>query len=193
MAKLDKEKLKEQVIRMLASGLNQSEAAKKLGINRQNISYWMKSQEFRDKIENLRKEKKKSEPIQILSPTEVFTVSPALSKPDPQPQPQPQTLSRQYYFQKELAFLDEIERKMMPYVCEGSVRAAGLMLKLSERRSKLLALDVERIHEVEAVTRLIESNILPIEIQKAMLENFQQCQNNIKNLFNTAYCHKSSL
>ncbi|MEO0840691.1 MAG: helix-turn-helix domain-containing protein [Cyanobacteria bacterium J06643_5] len=108
MKKADKQKLEEEAIRMLASGLNQSETAKKLGISRQNISNWMKSADFKVRIEKLKEDKRKYQQKQSLT-TVKKTPHSSLSEPEPQVQPQHKVLSREYYFQKELLLLDEIQ------------------------------------------------------------------------------------
>ncbi|MEL7246233.1 MAG: helix-turn-helix domain-containing protein [Cyanobacteria bacterium J06573_2] len=186
MKKIDKKKLQQEAVRMLASGLSQSETAKKLSISRQNISNWMKSADFKDEIEKLKENKIKSQQKQTLT-TAKKTPHSSLPKPEPQVQPQQKVLSREYYFQKELSLLDEIEELMLPHVKEGSIRAAGLLLKLSERRSKLLALDVQPLTEVEAIMRLVQADVVPIEVQKMMLSHFDHCQESIKKAFSLPY------
>ncbi|MEM9925380.1 MAG: helix-turn-helix domain-containing protein [Cyanobacteria bacterium P01_D01_bin.50] len=186
MKKTDKQKLEEEAIRMLASGLNQSETAKKLGISRQNISNWMKSPDFKIRIEKLKEDKRKYQQKQTLT---TVKRTPHCSLPEPesesQVQPQQKVLSREYYFQKELSLLNEVEELMMPHVREGSVRAAALLLKLSERRSKLLALDTPQITEIEAATRLAEAGFIPLQTQKLIVSNFDRCIQGIKEAFSS--------
>lgn len=178
----DKEKLRRKAIELLALGMTQAETARKLKTSRQNISNWAKSEDFKAEVENI-----KSENSKVNSPQENL---PAVVKPKPTfplPPLSSQSSSREFYLQKELGLLDEIQEIMMPHVREGSVRAAGLMIKLSERRSKLLALDIQPIHEIEAAMRLVESNVIPLEIQKAMLDKFKNCQNGIKEIFSSSF------
>ncbi|MEO0840689.1 MAG: hypothetical protein AAF063_17520 [Cyanobacteria bacterium J06643_5] len=43
------------------------------------------------------------------------------------------------------------------------------------------------MNEIEAAMRLVESDIIPIELQKIMLTHFQRCQQGIKEAFSLPY------
>lgn len=178
-SKNKKEKRKKQAIEMLASGLNQNEVSKKINVTRQTISNWMKNDEFKNQVEKLKYKNSNNE--QIL-PEKLNSIPKSIDNDSNY-----EVKSREFYFQKELEFLYEIQNAILPHLKEGSVRAANVLLKLSERRSKLLALDVRQMSEYEAIVRLIEGNILPVEIQKQILPVFENCETGLKNIFDSKY------
>lgn len=173
----DKHKRKKRAIQMLASGLNQSEVAKKLNVTRQTISYWWKDENFKSEVNKLRDEKDET----LLPDKQDFIPQSIDDNLDYKVQ------SREYYFKKEIELLNKIENSILPLLKENSIRAATVLLKLSERRSRLLALDVTPIPEHEAILRLIEGDLLPLEIQKQVLPVFENCQSNLKDVFNSKF------
>lgn len=172
---------RQKAVQLLAKGLNQSEVAKKLGVTRQAVSYWWRSSGFKEEVEAAKAKIKQVEEPQV-------PVSPELPV---QPELQSQNgvdfsrekssysaanSLRDYYFNRELRLLNNLENVMMPHALEGSVRAAGLLLKLSERRSKLLNLDLPVHSEVEALRTLVGVQLIPEEMAFEILQVFDKFQ-----------------
>ena len=131
-----------KAIELLAKGLSQSEVARAIDISRQKLCYWMKSEEFQEEIEAKKLELAETKP-------------PAT------------TLNKQQYKsglellrERELSLLDEVEFNILPQVQDGSIRAGMLIVKVSERRSKLLGLDQKSINLLEAVNLLLRENVM---------------------------------
>lgn len=181
---VSKEKKKEG-IELLAKGLNQSEVARKLGVTRQTVSYWFKSEDFKKEVETAKSKVKakrenqrtSSAPLSKNLPnTENFTKT---SEVIPSFPIYEQT-SKKYYFSKELAMLDHLEEILMSQASEGSLRAAGLLIKLSERRSKLLCLDIPIYSEIAAFEKL--SKVLPYGILDDVVSSFEELEQKLESL-----------
>jgi len=142
---------KSAAIGLLAKGLTQSETARKLGLSRQLISHWLKSPEFQAEVERERKsilvleephqEEKKPE---LISVEKIQTLS------------EPITSFKSALRKREVDLLEKIELNLLPQLLEGGgVRVASVLLKLSERRSKLLGLDLPSWDILQAFETLV--------------------------------------
>lgn len=145
---------KKEAIALLAKGLSQAEVARNLSISRQAVSLWLKSETFRDEVEKARKiflamqdEKKKPEAIlleKILVPiSEPITTDPA-------------TTFKSALRKREIDLLETIQSNLLPQLLEGGgVRVAAILLKVSERRSRLLGLDLPNWDILQAFETLV--------------------------------------
>ena len=131
-----------KAIELLAKGLSQSEVARAIDISRQKLSYWMKSEEFQQEIELKKAELPESKPLSTT------------------PSKQQYKSSLEVLLERELGLLDEVEFNILPQVQDGSIRAGMLIVKVSERRSKLLGLDQKSINLLEAVNLLLRENVM---------------------------------
>lgn len=142
---------KSAAIGLLGKGLSQSETARKLGISRQIVNHWLKCPDFQREVEKARidflaaqepqEEQKKPEAI--------------LLEKIPIPISEPITTFKSVLRQREIDLLSKIELNLLPQLLEGSLRAASVLLKLSERRSKLLGLDLPSWEILQAFEILI--------------------------------------
>jgi transcriptional regulator with XRE-family HTH domain len=142
---------KSAAIGLLGKGLSQSETARKLGISRQIVNHWLKCPDFQCEVEKARidflaaqepqEEQKKPEAI--------------LLEKIPIPISEPITTFKSVLRQREIDLLSKIELNLLPQLLEGSLRAASVLLKLSERRSKLLGLDLPSWEILQAFEILI--------------------------------------
>lgn len=142
---------KSAAIILLSRGLTQAETARKLGISRQIVNHWLKCPDFQLELEKARidflaahepqEEQKKPEAI--------------LLEKIPIPISEPITTFKSVLRQREIDLLSKIELNLLPQLLEGSLRAASVLLKLSERRSKLLGLDLPSWEILQAFEILI--------------------------------------
>lgn len=181
---MSKEKKKE-AIELLAKGLNQSEVARKLGVTRQTVSYWFKSEDFKKEVEAAKsklKVERKNQRTSLAPLPESLPIPENFNKtsePIPPFSIYEQT-SKKYYFSRELAMLNHLEAILMAQASEGSLRAAGLLIKLSERRSKLLCLDIPIYSEIAAFEKL--AKVLPYEILDGVVSSFEELEQKLESL-----------
>ena len=147
-----------KAIRLLATGLSQSEASRKLGISRQKLSLWCKKEAFQQELLDA---KKKFLQTQVDTKVDDTKFDEPVKNHQPQPSPLVQIPDLQQLREKELSLLEKIEAAMLPQLQEGSVRAAIVLLKLCERRSRLLALDQKNYQILEAAEFLSTENVIP--------------------------------
>ena len=143
-----------KAIRLLAAGLTQSEASRKLGISRQRLSTWCKKEAFQQELLDAKKK--------LL---DAKLDNPKVDEPviDHQPETKPlvqRNDSRLQLREKELSLLEKIEASMLPLLEEGSIRAAIVLLKLSERRSQLLGLNQKNYQILQAAEFLLGENVI---------------------------------
>ena len=151
---------KKEAIALLAKGLSQAEVARNLSISRQAVSLWLKSETFRDEVEKARKiflamqdEKKKPEAI-LLEKIPVPISEPITTDPA--------TTFKSALRKREIDLLETIQSKLLPEFLEGGgVRVASVLLKLSERRSKLYGLDLKPYEILEALQVLVDEGCAP--------------------------------
>ena len=143
---------KSAAIGLLAKGLTQSETARKLGLSRQLISHWLKSPEFQAEVERERKSiLVLEEPHQEEKKPELISVE-KIQTPISEPIPSFKSALRK----REVDLLEKIELNLLPQLLEGGgVRVASVLLKLSERRSKLLGLDLPSWDILQAFETLV--------------------------------------
>jgi transcriptional regulator with XRE-family HTH domain len=146
---------KKEAIALLAQGATQAQVARSLSISRQAVSLWLKSETFRDEVEKARKifltMQHEQEKLQLNNLVEKVPIP--ISKPG-------QTFKCAFR-EKELLFLEEIQRCLMPQLLEGNLRAANALIKISERRSKLYGLDLKPYEILEALQILVDEGCAP--------------------------------
>lgn len=166
-----------KAIELLALGLSQSETSRKLGISRQKLSLWCKKEAFQQELLEAKK-KLFQTPIDTKVDDTKFD-EPVIN----QPQIKPLVLkvdSKQQLREKELSLLESIQRAMMPQLEEGSVRAAIVLLKLSESRSKLLGLNQKNYLVLEAAEFLFSENVIPPQRIETLRQGLQQLESDLK-------------
>ena len=143
---------KSAAIGLLGKGLSQSETARKLGISRQIVNHWLKCPDFQREVEKARidflaaqkpqEEQKKPEAI--------------LLEKIPIPISEPITTFKSALRKREIDLLETIQSNLLPQLLEGGgVRVASVLLKLSERRSKLLGLELPSWEILQAFETLV--------------------------------------
>lgn len=127
---------KKQAIALLAQGATQAQVARSLSISRQAVSLWVKSQSFRDEVQETRKNfltTQNEQKSELNSLVEKISI----------PISEPITTFKSVLRQREVDLLEKIELNLLPQLLEdGNVRVCSTLLKVSERRSKLLGLDL---------------------------------------------------
>lgn len=142
--------------------MNQAECAKKLGITPQRLNYWVKSEVFQRKLEAKRNEVQDIDSnLELLNDISRFTPMDRLRA-------------------KEVSLLDRLEESLLDVALEGSSRAALVVIKISERRSKLLGLDRRTPEILDAVNTLMKENILPIKAAEIVHQGINKLWNDLK-------------
>uniref|UniRef100_A0A0C1RD43 Uncharacterized protein n=1 Tax=Tolypothrix bouteillei VB521301 TaxID=1479485 RepID=A0A0C1RD43_9CYAN len=174
MSKSEREKneIKKEASKLLATGASQSDVARKLGISRQLLSYWCKSQEFQQEVveakQLLQKRMPKEEP-------------PALKPVPTAPEIHPKISDRQRMREQELLLLNDLQSCLLDQLKEeGSIKSVALLLKLSERRCKLLGLDQKPFEIAEAYQILAEEGVLPASQVNYISERISDFQEDLR-------------
>lgn len=141
---------KKQAIALLAKGLTQSEVSRSLSISRQAVSLWLKSETFRDEVEKARKvflaTQNEQEKLELNSLVEKIPI----------PISEPITTFKSVLRQREIDLLEKIESNLLPQLLEGGgVRVASVLIKVSERRSRLLGLELPSWDILQAFETLV--------------------------------------
>ena len=140
---------KKEAIALLAQGLTQSEVSRSLSVSRQAVSLWLKSETFRDEVEKARKDffamQNKHEKVELNSLVEKIPI----------PISEPITTFKSVLRQREVDLLEKIELNLLTELEGGGVRVASALLKLSERRSRLLGLEIKNYDILEAFEILV--------------------------------------
>lgn len=148
---------KSAAIGLLGKGLSQSETARKLGISRQIVNHWLKCPDFQREVEKARidflaaqepqEEQKKPEAI-LLEKIPIPISEPITTEPT--------TTFKSALRKREIDLLETIQSKLLPELLEGGgVRVASVLLKLSERRSRLLGLELPSWDILQAFETLV--------------------------------------
>lgn len=167
-----------KAIRLLAAGLSQSETSRKLGISRQKLSLWCKKEAFQQELLDAKKKL-------LQTPIDSKVNETKVDEPVINRQPQTNGLvrradSKQQLREEELSLLENIESAMLPQLREGSIRAALVLLKVSERRSRLLALDQKNYQVLEAVEFLAAENVIPPQKIEILTAGLQKLESDLK-------------
>ena len=153
---------KTEAIEYLARGMNQSECAKKLGITPQRLNYWVKSEQFQRELETKRNEIQEVDSnLELLMDISKLTPMDRLRV-------------------REVNLLDKLEESMLDVALEGSSRAALVIIKISERRSKLLGLDRRTPEILDALNVLLKENILSIKTAEIVNKGINKLWEDLK-------------
>ncbi|MBD2527453.1 helix-turn-helix domain-containing protein [Nostoc sp. FACHB-133] len=167
---------KEAAIVLLAKGMTQAETARKLGVSRQNVSYWLKCPDFQAEVERVRKSILALQEVQPQPPQPQVTLVETI----PIPISEPSKTFKCALRERELLLLEKIEMYLMPQLLEGSVRAAGILLKVSERRAKLLGLERKPYELLEAFQVLVEEGCIPVSKMSLVRSGLDELQQKLK-------------
>lgn len=148
---------KSAAIVLLSRGLSQAQTARKLGISRQIVNHWLKSPDFQREVEKARidflaaqepqQEQKKPEAI-LLEKIPIPISEPITTEPI--------TTFKSTLRKREVDLLETIQSNLLPQLLEGGgVRVAAILLKVSERRSRLLGLDLPNWDILQAFETLV--------------------------------------
>lgn len=173
---------KSAAIALLAKGLTQAETARKLGISRQIVSYWLKCPDFQREVERTRidflvAQEPQQQQQEVQQQTEVTLVEVEKIQI---PVFEPGQTFKSAFREKELLFLEEIQRCLMPQLLEGSLRAANALIKISERRSKLYGLDLKPYEILEAFQVLVDEGCAPKSQISIVRNGLNQIQEQLK-------------
>ena len=153
---------KAEAIEYLARGMNQAECAKKLGITPQRLNYWVKSERFQRELETKRNEIQEVDSnLELLMDVSKLTPMDRLRA-------------------REVNLLDRLEESMLDVALEGSSRAALVVIKISERRSKILGLERRTPAVLDALNILLKENILSIKTAKIVHEGINKLWDDLK-------------
>jgi transcriptional regulator with XRE-family HTH domain len=153
---------KAEAIEYLARGMNQAECAKKLGITPQRLNYWVKSETFQRELETKRNEVQDLDlNLELLKDISRLTPMDRLRA-------------------KEVNLLDKLEESMLDVALEGSSRAALVVIKISERRSKILGLDRRTPAVLDALNVLLKENILSIKTAEIVNKGINKLWEDLK-------------
>jgi transcriptional regulator with XRE-family HTH domain len=162
-----------KAIRLLAAGLTQSEASRKLGISRQKLSLWCKKEAFQQELLDAKKKL-------LQTPIDTKLDEPVINQPQTKPLVQ-KVDSKQQLREKELSLLENIESAMLLQLREGSsIRAAMVLLKLIETRSKLLGLNQKNYLVLEAAEFLFTENVIPPQRIEKLRLGLQNLESDLK-------------
>ncbi|RCJ16876.1 hypothetical protein A6S26_32500 [Nostoc sp. ATCC 43529] len=164
---------KKQAIALLAQGLTQSEVARSLSVTRQAVSLWLKSETFRDEVQKARKDF-------LATQNEHKKPEVTLLEKIPAPCDQTSKTFKSILRERELKILEQIEMHIMPQLQEGSIRAAGILLKVSERRAKLLGLEKKSYDILEAFETLVNEGCAPLSQMLIVSNGLDQIQQQLK-------------
>lgn len=143
--------------------MRQKDIADSLGISVKTIQRWQKMPAFVDALESLQ--------VQATATTSEI-VKDTLSQ-------------RDHLRAKELALLDRMEAKLLSCIDSDELgyRIVGVMqclLKLSERRSKLLGLDIRSMSTLDAIQVLLQEEILSTAQAGIVFEGVKSIEENLR-------------
>ncbi|MBD2415935.1 hypothetical protein FACHB389_30155 [Nostoc calcicola FACHB-389] len=164
---------KKQAVILLSQGLRPSEVARSLSVSRQAVSLWLKSETFRDEVEKARKDF-------LANQNEHKKPEVNLLEKIPVPSSETTKTFKSILREKELLLLEQIEMYIMPQLEQGSVRAAAILLKVSERRAKLLGLERKPYDILEAFETLVTEGCAPLSQMLIVSNGLDQIQQQLK-------------
>lgn len=144
---IDPKKIKAAVL--LSSGFSQAKVAQELGISKRTLQRWQREPSFKTLTNSVASE---------VTNTTIKTTSEYLSEGS---KPLFSYEYRKTLILKECEYLDIALNAVLPRIQEdGDLRAIDRLLKISERRCKLLALDMPQFDVIGAVTVLTEAGVI---------------------------------
>lgn len=129
-------------IKLLLSGMPQNEVAQRLGVTPRTLQRWAKNPEYKAGLGDSATQATEAihTELEVVEEFDFFAERKALRK-------------------AECELLNIAQNAIMKEVKAGNLRAIAILLKISERRSRLLALDVANYPFLNALEILIEDKI----------------------------------
>lgn len=156
---------------LLSRGFSNSEAAGELNVSIRSIQRWLHNSEFLTELENVR-EGLTPEQIEATSPKEVEI------KPVFVPQ---SWANRDALRHREVTLLNELEDKLQEKLNEEfSLRIVDRLLKLYERRARLLGLDIRNYGILNSLEELAVEGILSQRHAQIIYESVSEIQEKLK-------------
>ncbi|MBD2731809.1 hypothetical protein H6G96_37440 [Nostoc sp. FACHB-892] len=155
-----------QCIGLLASGMSQKDIAESLQMSTKSIQRWMKEPEFIYALE--------SSQVRQESPHKSAQVAAEVVR---------DTLSRRDELRaKEVALLDNLQEKLFNSIeSDGcGYRVVSLLIKISERRSKLLGLEIRNLSTLDAVEKLLQEEILSTGQAAVIFHGVEAIERNLR-------------
>jgi len=151
---------------MLSSGMLQREVAEALGVTPRTIQRWQLSQEFSQTLDAAQSAQTASQATTQAATQVVMG-----------------TLSRRDELRaKEVTLLDKLQDKLMDSIeSDGcGYRVVNLLIKISERRSKLLGLEIRNLSTLDAVEKLLQEDILSVGQASVVFHGVESIERNLK-------------
>gem|GEM_PF-5136151 len=144
----------ESVKNFLARGYSRSEAAREGGVSRQTVANWLKDEKF---VESLRLEEQE---IAREALKQRFSLEEESEDNRRKVEALESNLSPEFLREKELQTLNRLETYAEKQAIEGNLKAIGIILRISERRSKLLGIDRQIAPIFKAIGTLLREQLL---------------------------------
>lgn len=144
----------------------QKEAAEALGVTPRTIQRWQLSQEFSQALDA-------AQSTQIASQATTQAATQIVRN----------TLGRRDELRaKEVNLLDNLEQKLLTQIeSDGcGYRVVSLLIKISERRSKLLGLEIRNLSTLDAVEKLLQEDILSVGQASVVFHGVESIERNLK-------------
>lgn len=155
-----------QCVGLLATGMSQKDAAESLDISSKTIQRWQKMPEF----------------IQGLEAAQVFQTTPQQTAKVASEVVKDTWSRREELRAKEVAVLDNLQERLMDSIeSEGcNYRATNSLIKISERRSKLLGLEIRNLNVLDAIEILLHEQILSPTHAGIVAEGIENIEQNLR-------------
>lgn len=157
-----------QCIALLATGMAQKDVAEALDTTPRTIQRWQREQEFIQALQA-------SEAGQVASYQTAKVVTEIVSNV---------WQGRDELRQKELSLLESLQTKLMKCL-EGDTpdyRAIDRLIKISERRSKLLALDIRNYPLMDAMEVLLKEEVATYRHAEIIVSNISNMEQELKTI-----------
>ena len=132
---------------LIAAGLSQAKVAEELGISTRTLQRWMKEAGF-DTLKN-----------DVASEVVNTTIKATAEHLSEGSNPVFSYKEKKNLILKECEYLDLALAAVLPMITEGNLRAIDSLIRISERRCKLLALDQPRVEVMDAIATLARYGI----------------------------------
>ena len=133
---------------LIAAGLSQAKVAEELGISTRTLQRWMKEAGF-DTLKN-----------DVASEVIHTTVKATAEHLSEGANPVFSYKAKKNLILKECEYLDLALATVLPMVAEGNLRAVDSLIRISQRRCQLLALDQPRSNILDAVALLAQHGVI---------------------------------
>jgi Bacterial regulatory proteins, luxR family len=155
-----------QCVGLLATGMSQKDAAESLDISSKTIQRWQKMPEF----------------IQGLEASQIIQATPQQTAKVASEVVKGIWNRREELRAKEVSLLDNLQERLMDSIeSEGcNYRATNSLIKISERRSKLLGLEIRNLSVLDAIEILLHEQILSPTYAGIVAEGIENIEQNLR-------------